>query len=84
MKNITIKGNTRVRYKCIYQHAITYKYPITFFCAPLTCAPYDVVASDPHSGVTKILVRATFAPIWKEEESSFQINAMIFKSERLF
>lgn len=30
-ENITTKGNTLVTYKCIYQHMITYKYPITLF-----------------------------------------------------
>lgn len=85
-ENITTKGNTRVTYKCIYQHMITYKYPITLFFLRCTNvrAPYDVVASDLHCSVTKVLVRATYASIWKEEESSFQSNVMIFRSERLF
>lgn len=86
-ENITTKGNTRVTYKCIYQHMITYKYPITLFFflrSTNVRAPYDVVASDLHCSVTKVLVRATYASIWKEEESSFQSNVMIFRSERLF
>ena len=86
-ENITSKGNTRVTYKCIYQHMITYKYPITLFFflrSTNVRAPYDVVASDLHCSVTKVLVRATYASIWKEEESSFQSNVMIFRSERLF
>lgn len=85
-ENITTKGNTRVTYKCIYQHMITYKYPITFFFLRSTNvrAPYDVVASDLHCSVTKVWVRATYASIWKEEESSFQSNVMIFRSERFF